>query len=150
MDHTATSDSDKLLQRALEALAAGETTSALAFLERGLKGEENPSWLSYLGYCIAKERGQVRKGAAFCAQSVQAEPGNPVHYLNLAKVHLIAGDKIEALTVLRQGMGAGGNPEILSLLERLGNRKPPVISFLSRDHVLNKYLGKLLFRLHLR
>jgi predicted Zn-dependent protease len=147
---TPVEDVDKIFARAVEALAAGETTSALALLERALKVSDNPSWHSYLGYCIAKERGQVRKGIDLCLACVKLEPENPVHYLNLAKVHVISGHKAEALGALREGMTVGGSTEIRSLLNQLGNRKPPVLSFLSRDHLLNKVLGMVLSRLRLR
>ena len=143
-------DGQKLFERALDALAAGETQSALALLERALKLSENPSWRSYLGYCIAKERGQVKRGADLCLACLELEPENPVHYLNLAKVRVIGGQKPEALGVLRQGMAIGGSPEILALLGQLGTRKPPVLSFLSRDHILNRTLGLVLHRMGLR
>ena len=150
MDLTQVEEGEKVFGRALEALSAGETPAALAHLERAYKLQENPAWLSYLGFCIAKERGQVRKGSAHCDAALKVEPDNPVHYLNLAKVQLIAGKKPEALDTLRKGMGHGGTPEIAALLAQLGKRKPPVLSFLPRDHFLNKYLGMILHRLRLR
>lgn len=150
MDPKPNENAGKLFERAMDALAAGETPSALALLERALKLGDDPSWHSFLGYCIAKERGQVKKGSDLCNASLELQPDNPAHYLNLAKVHIIAGQKGEALEVLRRGMSAGGDPEILSLLNQLGTRKPPVLSFLSRDNPLNKGLGLILARIGLR
>jgi tetratricopeptide (TPR) repeat protein len=150
MELTPVEDGERLFGRALDALAAGETLSALALLEQALKLRDNPSWHSYLGYCIAKERGQVKKGCDLCLASLKLEPENPVHYLNLAKVHQIAGHKPEALGVLRDGMSVGGSKEILALLDEMGTRKPPVLSFLSRDNPLNKGLGMILNRMGLR
>lgn len=143
-------EAEKLYGRAVEALAAGETPSGLAFLERALKQDDNPRWYSLLGYCIAKERGQVRKGAELCNTSLQVEPENPAHYLNLAKIQLIGGHKVEALQCLRDGMSRGGNPEIAALLETVGTRKPPVFSFLHRNHPVNRFAGLVLERLKLR
>jgi predicted Zn-dependent protease len=143
-------EAERLFSRALDALAAGETPSALALLERALKLNDSRSWYSYLGYCIAKERGQARKGSELCNVSLELEPGNPAHYLNLAKIHLIAGDKKETLRVLREGMSQGGNPGIIALLDQIGNRKSPVLSFLPRSNPLNRLLGLLLERLRLR
>jgi Flp pilus assembly protein TadD len=143
-------DSERLFRRAAAALAAGETAPALALLERALRQEAHPEWHSYLGYCIAKERGQVRRGVELCREALALEGDNPVHYLNLAKIHLVSGKKGEALAVLREGMSVEENAEILALLNRLGTRKPPVLSFLSRDHFLNKTLGLILSRLRLR
>jgi predicted Zn-dependent protease len=150
MEHRSAEEGEKLFKRALEALRAGQTPSALALLERALNESDNPSWHSYLGYCIAKERGQVKKGTELCLASLAQEPEIPEHYLNLAKVHVIAKQKADALRVLRQGMAAGGSEEIALLLSQLGVRKPPVLRFLARDHILNKWLGILLSRIGLR
>lgn len=140
----------KLFSRAIDALAAGETPSALALLERALKLVDNRSWHSYLGYCIAKERGQVKKGSDLCLDSLEFEPENPAHFLNLAKVHLVAGGKPEALEALRKGMSLGGSPAIVALLDRIGTRKPPVLSFLPRANPVNRLLGLLLDKIRLR
>ena len=150
MELSAEEEGGKLFSRALDALAAGETPSALALLERALKLSDNRCWYSYLGYCIAKERGQVKKGSDLCNASLEQEPANPVHFLNLAKVHLVAGQKKEALGVLREGMSLGGSPELSALLARIGTRKPPVLSFLPRVNPVNRVLGLLLDRMRLR
>ena len=150
MELTPVEEGERLFRRALESLAAGQTQSALAQLERALKLTDNPSWHSHLGYCIAKERGQVKKGADLCTAALELEPENQLHYLNLAKVHLIAGHKPQALEALRAGMAMGGSEETLALLVKLGNRKPPVLSFLHRNNGLNIFLGRTLARLGLR
>ncbi|MBJ6799118.1 tetratricopeptide repeat protein [Geomonas propionica] len=143
-------DAEKLLSRALASFSAGEYQAALALLERALKLEDNPLLHSYLGLCIAKERGQVKKGRELCLASLELEPQNPVHYLNLARVHQVARDKPQALEALRKGMGVGGSEEIVALLAILGKRKPPPLRFLSRDHLLNKWLGIAFSRIGLR
>ncbi|WP_224982507.1 tetratricopeptide repeat protein [Geomonas agri] len=143
-------DAEKLFNRALTAFSAGEYQAALAHFERALKVQDNPLLHSYLGLCIAKERGQVKKGRDLCQASLDLEPENPAHYLNLARVHQVAGDKPKALEVLRKGMSVGASDEIKALLATLGTRKPPPLSFLSRDHFLNKWLGIALSRMGLR
>lgn len=150
MELTPLENSEKLFGLAFDALAAKETQSALALLERALKQNDNPTWYSSLGYCIAKERGQVKKGCDLCNDSLELEPENPVHYVNLAKIHLMTGHKAEALDVLREGMSTGGSLEIIALFGEVAPRKPPVISFLQREHGLNKWLGKILHWLGLR
>jgi len=134
----------------MTALAVDDTLTALACLERALKLQDNPGWHSCLGYCIARERGQQRRGLELCLSALAVEQDNPVHYLNLGRVHLISGDKMEALRVLREGMAKGGSPEIVRLLETLGTRKPSLFPMLHRDNPLNKYLGLFLSRLGLR
>lgn len=141
---------DMEFELALAALAADETLTALSHLEKALLLRDSPEWHSFLGVCIARERGQFRKGVELCMTSLAAEPDNPVHFLNLGRVHLAGGDKTAALHAVRQGMAKGGSPELVQLLERLGTRRQPVISTLSRSNPINKFLGMLLRRLGLR
>lgn len=132
------------------ALAAEDTQAALAFIEKALRLQDTPEWYSYLGYCVARQRGQHRKGLELCQASLALEPENPMHFLNLGRVHLIKGDKSEALRTWREGMAKGGCPELLQQLERLGTRSRSVIPALHRNNPLNRYLGILLRRLGLR
>ena len=141
---------EKEFERARKELTEGYVLAALAHLEKALKVRDNPGWYSYLGFCIAKERGQVNRGQELCRTAIWHEPDNPAHYLYLAKVHLVSGNKEAALEALRQGVLVGGSPEITNLFDVIGTRKPPVISRLSRDNPLNVWLGIVLSRLRLR
>lgn len=143
-------DPEKLAARALEALTAGNPQTALALLERSLKIVDNPLLHSHLGYCIAKERGQVKRGRDLCLATIELDPDNPVHYLNLARVHQVAKQKAEAIAALREGVARGGNDEICAMLSALGTRKSPPLPFLSRTNPLNKWLGILFSRIGLR
>lgn len=150
MELTPVESSERLVGLALDALAARETQAALSLLERALKHNDNPVWHSSLGYCIAKERGQVKKGCDLCNDSLELDPDNPLHYLNLAKIHIMAGHKSEALDVLREGIHKGGSLEIIALLSEIGPRKRPVFPFLARENPVNKWLGLFLHRIGLR
>lgn len=135
------------LSRGMAKLREGDSLSALVFFEKAIQAGGAPVSLSCFGYCIAKERGQVSKGLNLCREALEKESGNPVHYLYMAKIHLLARQKVEALEVLRKGAALGLNDEIAALLEQVGNRKPPLVGFLSRDHPINKYLGIILAKL---
>lgn len=141
---------EKEFERAREALAEEDCVTALGHLEKALKLDDNPGWCSFLGYCVAKERGQVKKGVELCQRALASESDNPDHYHYLGRIHLLAGQKDEAIRVFRQGVAVGGGTELVALLEEIGSRKPPVISFLHRDNPLNTYLGLFLSRLGLR
>jgi tetratricopeptide (TPR) repeat protein len=141
---------ERNFQRALRALDEGNTLAALACLEAALNIWDDPRWYSRLGFCIARERGPLMRGGELCRAAMEREPDEPIHLLYLGKIHLLAGRKDEALQALRQGMALGGTPEIERLLETIGTRKPPVLPFLVRENLLNKYLGLLLSRLGLR
>ncbi len=151
MEHQeAAEGAEKEFALGMTALAEEDILSALVHLERALKLRDYPGWYSYMGYCIARARGQHRKGIELCQGSLAAEPDHLGHRYNLGRVHLLSGDKAEAVRVLREGMAKGGSPEIIRLLETLGIRKASLFRVLHRDNPLNKYLGLLLSRLGLR
>ena len=149
-EESASKRAEKEFAQALAALAVEDTLSALSSIEKALRLRDAPEWYSYLGYCIAKERGQHRKGLELCQDSLAMEPDNPAHFLNLGRVHLAKGDKTEALRVMRAGMAKGGSPELAQHLDRLGTRNRPALPSLARTNPLNRYLGILLRRLGLR
>lgn len=132
--------------RALTAIAADNTVAALGHMEKALKLLDNPAWYSYLGFCIVKERGMLKRGLELCQTALELEPTNPAHYLNLGKVHLVSGNRVEALRILREGMALGGNDEIQAKLNELGMRGRPLIASLPRTNPLNRYLGLILRR----
>ena len=140
----------KEFSQGLKALQEGNSVTALPFFEKAAGVEPSPLCLSYLGFCIAKERGQVQKGIQFCREALVKEPENPLHYLNLGKIFMTAGNKQEAIKTFREGLARGLNQEITDLLNATGTRKPPVIAALGRNHPVNKYLGKLLGKLGFR
>lgn len=137
-------------EQACETLASGKALAALAHLEKALKLQDNRSWYSYLGYCIARQRGQIRKGIDLCLISLELERDEPAHYLNLGNIYLLSGNKSEAIRVFREGMVIGDCGEIRKILEHIGTRKPPVITFLPRDNPVNRLLGILFSKIGLR
>ncbi len=148
--HMSLSEAEQLFAKGLRAIKDQNTISALVHLERATQLDENLLYATYLAYCLARERGQVRKGIALCREAIEKEPGNSAFYLNLGRILLLDGDKTEALATFRQGLACEPNQEILDELQMLGPRKPPVVPFLSRNNPINKYLGIVLRRLGLR
>jgi tetratricopeptide (TPR) repeat protein len=147
MDPQSAAMAHKEFEQAQLELDRGNVLAALGCLERALTIWDDPLWHSRLGFCIAKERGQLTQGLELCSAAIARDPRNPVHYLYLGKIHLLAGNVYEALQALRKGMTLGDLPEIEKTLAAIGTRKPPVIASLSRDNLLNKYLGIILTRL---
>jgi hypothetical protein len=81
---------------------------------------------------------------------MKLEPAQAVHYLNLGRVHLAAGQKAAAIRTLRKGLRFGRSRSIIQELKKLGIRKAPVVASLPRDHPVNKHLGLLFKRLGVR
>ncbi|GFE60935.1 tetratricopeptide repeat protein [Geobacter sp. AOG2] len=146
----ADSDASKEFDNGLTLFKAGNLLRALGHFEKSMEAQPTALCASYYAYCMAKERGHVTKGIDLCRKSLAQEPGNPVHYLNLARIHLLGPNKEEALTVLRDGMQHAHDPELAALLNQVGIRKPPVIQSLRRDNPINKFLGILLSKFGMR
>ncbi len=144
------SGSDILFQKGLTLLRGNNSLGALACFEKAYIIEKTPALMSYLGLCIATERGLISEGMRLCREAIEQEPDSPLHYLNLGKVYLKAGRKTDCLDVLRKGISCGDHPEISALLENIGMRKPAIFSFVSRGHFLNRYAGLIMSRLRLR
>ncbi|MBZ0156151.1 MAG: tetratricopeptide repeat protein [Alphaproteobacteria bacterium] len=143
-------EADKLFVKGLNALTQGRTLSALSWFEKAVSLEPTPLYISYFAYCIAKERGQFKKARSLCEESIRQDSGNSAHYLNLGKILLLTGNKEEAVKVFREGLGYENNTTIVAELDRLITRKPPVLPFLERENLLNKYVGFVLTKLGIR
>lgn len=141
---------NELFEKGLAFLREDNPLAALTCFEKAYSLKKTPELQSYLGFCIAAERGKITEAIMLCNDALSHEPDNPVHYLNLGRVYLKANKKTDAIETLRKGLSFGENEEIHQLLENIGMRKNPVVPFISRNNFLNKYLGLLLHKLKLR
>ena len=143
-------DTENPFDQGLKELYAGRTDLALDSFEKAVAEENTPLACSYLAFCLAKEEGRYKEAVALCMDARKEDPKNSDIYLNLGKVHLLAGNRKQAIQVFRLGLRLQRNSRIVNELNVLGQRKSPPIPFLQRSHPLNKYLGKILTKLWLR
>ena len=109
------------------------------------RSSEGPSLMySYLGYGIARYKGRPRDGVALCEHAVKIEFFQPDNQFNLARTYLLVGNREKAVAALRRGLKLdpdhGG---LRALATQMGQRRRPVLRFLSREHPLNRFLGRL-------
>ena len=158
----------EIARQAFDAIDKGDTLHGLITLECSPALRSDHTVNSYLAYCMAKERDQVQEGLQMCQVAMAAEPKNPAHYLNLGRIHLLAGDKSKAIGTFWKGISKASSTQrhvgpdtgihdhsrehalILDELRRLGIRKRLPFPSLDRSHPLNKFVGKLLAALGLR
>ncbi len=101
------------------------------------------SVFSYYGLCIAALRKQYSDGIKYCQLSLKVQSSNPEHYENQAKIHLLARSRARAVDALFEGLSHDpDNKPINKILDEIGRRREPVISFLPRDNYLNVVFGK--------
>lgn len=141
---------DQLINEGIAALKEGNSRLALERLEAAAELDDTPEILSSLALCLARERQDFPRALELCRAALAEEPWNSLHYLNLGRVHLLEGRKQDAIRVFRDGLLHQQNPLIREELQRLGNRRYPVIASLPREHKLNIFLGRLFAKLKLR
>jgi tetratricopeptide (TPR) repeat protein len=99
---------------------------------------------SYLGLCMGLAERRFDKALEMCRAAAKEEFYNPVLYHNLARVHLTFGFKAEAIRYLRRGLMIDPKCEPIGReLRRLGVRQRPVLAFLRRQNLFNRWFGRL-------
>ncbi|UCE71793.1 MAG: tetratricopeptide repeat protein [Nitrospiraceae bacterium] len=133
----------ELESRGIEECDSGNTLVALMYLEKASQKGKTPLLDSYLAYCLAREHNSYSEAIELGKGAMNEQSGNLVLYLNLAKIYILAGQRNNALKVLRQATKRGRDGRILRLIKNLGIRKKPVLPCLQRGNLINIFLGKL-------
>jgi len=111
---------------------------------------ETPDMLSLVGFCLARDSCQFKKGIALCERAIALDSQNTEHYLHLGRIHLLAGHKALAIATFRRGMKIRKDHRFIHELKKIGIRQSPPFASLPRRHVLNLVTGKVLQLLKLR
>lgn len=140
---------EDLLDRGIELCRTGNWSEGVRELVRAARMPDRPEKLpslffSYLGYGLAVEEGQLREGLRLCRYAVQKEFYQPENYLNLAHVRLLAEDREGAFEAVAAGLRIDtDHPELLALRFELGSRRHPMVPFLRRRNLVNRFLGRI-------
>jgi len=103
-----------------------------------------PEYLSHYGVAVAAS-GRTEEGRGLCERSIQLEPYEPEHYLNLGLVHEMAGHPSAAFGALERGLAVRpDHPSLLAERRKLDRRRALPIPSLAREHLLNRCIAKLL------
>ena len=133
------------------ALDAGDLQQAVVHLQAAYRLDAaTPLYRSYYGLALGLAERRLERAISLCRSAATDEFFNPLHFHNLARVHLACGFKAEAIRYLRRGLMIDpGNPEIAAEMSRLGIRRRPALGFLRRRNLINRLLGRLLHRVPL-
>ena len=151
--------STQMRARALEAVACardlldrGEAESAMQKLRPVFDEDRAHAQVrSYYGLTLGLARRRSQEALDLCQSAVKQEFFNPDLYVNVARLNLAFGFKAESLRYLRRArMIDPGSAAINRMLEELGPRATPVLSFLPRRHLLNRWLGNARYALSQR
>lgn len=144
------SELKNLISQGTYAVERGNFLLGAVHFEAAAEIRKTPIVRSYLGLCLAAQHKQFQQAVALCGEACRQDPANSLHYLNLGRVYLMAGQKSHAIQMFRRGLKAGRNPRIVTELKNLGVRKPPLMATLPRGNPFNKYLGLITARLGFR
>ena len=133
----------ELFKLGTEALDAKDYAAAYRFLQAALDKDRSPDIVSQYALALAAFTRKIEPSIVLCQEAVKRDPKNPEHFLRFGTVYLVAGNKKNAIRIFRLGLRVGRHPTIIKWLQVLGDRKKPVLPFLSRTNPLNKYLGKI-------
>jgi tetratricopeptide (TPR) repeat protein len=146
----AATDPEALFRLGLQLFERDQRSSEAAFaLERAYRAKPSEArYASYYGLSLALSSNRLKDAEALCAHAVKLDVYRPELFHNLGRVRVMLRDRKGALSAFKQGLSLDRNDtKIQKELTKMGMRKPPVFSFLSRRHPLNKYFGLLLARL---
>ncbi len=107
----------------------------------------NPRYLSYFALTLGIVERDFPRAISLCRAAVEQTPYDPELSVNLSKVYFEAGQRLNALVALRAGLRFDKDDRTLLMeLKRMGVRRKPALPFLSRNHPLNKAIGKLTYK----
>jgi tetratricopeptide (TPR) repeat protein len=98
-------------------------------------------YLSYQGLCQVYS-GDI-SGLNLCRRAAAMETIQARVYLNLALAELRLKHRKRACSALKIGLSIDPlDPNLLRLRDKMGVRRRPMLPFLSREHLLNRWLGR--------
>ena len=138
-----------IVRMAATALEKGDVRDAESFLRQGLaRHPDHPHCLAYLSVCVAARARQFAKAEKLAGSIIRDNPSDATAHFALGMVYLRAGRRRLAFQSFdRARTLAKGDPFLQGQLDRAEPRRAPVLPFLSRNHPLNIWLGRMRARL---
>lgn len=125
----------------------GRYCDALDAFDKDVTFTHNPYALSCYALSLAEADGNYERAVTLGLIAVEKEFYNPEIYVNLARIFILRGQKVQAIKTLRKGLKFDPAHAGLKMeLQRLGSRRRPVLAFLPRHNCLNRFLGALSHR----
>ena len=144
-NHTETAD--QLFKEGLAAWKQRKIEKALHYFQKAHDIDPKEAlFASYLGVTLVKA-GILGRGFELCKLAVRKRPFNGDVLYNLGQAYVFANNRAQARKAFLLGAKSSRDGEpFLDALLHMGVRRKPLIGFLSRDHLLNRWLGKLTYR----
>jgi tetratricopeptide (TPR) repeat protein len=147
---TSTAEMDPVanFKQGIRLLKEGYPQKALALFRLLFECEKhNPYYLSYFGLSVARAERKWEQASELCELAIHLKNEEIQFYLNLAEVFTLGKRRERAFDTLDAALEIFGEDERLRQARgKLEKRSSPLFPFFSRDHFLNRKLGKLRHR----
>ncbi len=148
---TTRSHLDARFRRGLRCFEVDDWTCALAYF-REVDQQADPDdprsnlYTAYHG--LARVYLGDKSGLRLCRQAAAYEEEQAIVFFNLAQAEQACRHRRQAYHALCRGLHIEPQHRgLLRLRKSMGTRRKPVLRFLRREHPLNRWLGKLTWRL---
>jgi tetratricopeptide (TPR) repeat protein len=132
-------------KKGLELLRNEYPQRALRRLQRAFESDKhNAYYISFLGLSISRAQRKWEQASELCEIAVKLNPKEIQFHLNLGEVYASAGLREKAFDKLDDALKLfGEDARLKRARSRVENRRTPLLPFISRDHFMNRKLGKL-------
>jgi tetratricopeptide (TPR) repeat protein len=131
-------------KQGMRMLRSGKAKTALDHFRKASEMEkQNPYYMSFSGVALARAENKPGPAVKLCETALSLKRNEVQLHLNLAEAYEAAGRRGDALMTLDRAAAAfGRHAGVQKARLRLGARRSPVLSFLNRENVVNRQLGR--------
>ncbi len=118
-----------------------------AFERAHRRDPRHPHAMSWYGLTLVLVERNSNLGVLLCDQALRSSGPDPELLVNQARVHLALNQRVRAVKAIERGLELWPDEaRLVAARDALGQRRAPVVPFLSRRNPLNVLLGKLRHR----
>ncbi len=146
-----TADVDRYLDDG-KALFEQDPKAAHQLFERAhLRNMNDARAMSFYGLTLTLVEGDRQRGIRFCEEAVRKGPVTTEALTNLARALVVTRNKEQAVKALKRAQDLRpDDPRVSSAFIELGLRRTPPIPFLPRSFFINRWIGRLTWKLRPR
>jgi len=137
-------EAEQICNRGIEAAEEADLPGAHKLFQQAFeKDPASAKVLSWYGFTTGMVDRKVQKGMEYCRKAIESQIPDALFYRNIGVLYLQQHNKRAAIGAFAKGLQIDkGNRAILKEWKALGFRRKQLVSFLDRDHWLNKTIGK--------